>query len=148
MSRVRARLLIFIFIQFIAIAGVSAQTGDPRARDDEWKGYKIPAADFKRNVVNKTVLFRVPAAWERAGQTEFKGPHETELRVIVEKVPDGIPLVSYTNAVLQGLRNVPGGADSLTLTHFDRLRPLGRPRRACTRYAEKKQLDHLRKFIL
>ncbi len=115
MSRVRARLLISIFIQFIAIAGVSAQTVDPRARDDEWKGYKIPAADFKRNVVNKTVLFRVPAAWERGGQTEFKGPHETELRVIVEKVPDGIPLVSYTNAVLQGLRSVPGGADSLTV---------------------------------
>lgn len=112
MSRVRARLLISIFIQFIAVAGVSAQTVDPSARDAEWKGYKLPAVD---SVVNKTVLFRVPAAWERGGYTEFKGPHETQLRVIVEKVPDGIPLVSYTNAVLQGLRNVPGGADSLTV---------------------------------
>lgn len=115
MSRVRASLLIFIFFQFIAAAGVCAQTVDPQARDAEWKGYKIPAVDFKRTVVNKTVLFRVPAAWERGGSTEFNGPHETQLRVIVEKVPDGIPLVSYTNAVLQGLRNIPGGADSLTV---------------------------------
>lgn len=115
MTRVRASLLIAILIQLFGVASVSAQTVDPRAREAEWKAYKLPAVDFTRSVVNKTVLVRVPTAWERGGYMEFKGPHETQLRVIVEKVPDGIPLVSYTNAVLQGLRNVPGGADSLTV---------------------------------
>jgi Tfp pilus assembly protein PilF len=115
MSRLRASLLVSMLIQLIGVGVVSAQTVDPRARDNEWKSYKLPAADFTRTVVNKTVLFRVPSTWQPVGYMEFKGPQETQLRVIVEKVPDGIPLVSYTNAVLQGLRNIPGGADSLTV---------------------------------
>jgi tetratricopeptide (TPR) repeat protein len=114
MLRVCSSLLIFVFIQVIGVTFASAQAIDPRAREAEWKGFKLPPAEFTRAVVNKTVLFRAPAGWEHRGYQEFKGPHETQLRVIVEKVPSGIPLKSYTNAVLQGLRNVAGGADSLT----------------------------------
>jgi tetratricopeptide (TPR) repeat protein len=116
MPRACVRLLILLLVQLAAASVVSAQTADPQARESEWRGYKLPAAEFARFVgATKIVLFRAPASWERAGYLQFKGPHDAELRVIVEKVPDGVPLKSYTNAVLQNLRNVPGGADSLTV---------------------------------
>jgi hypothetical protein len=111
------RLLILLFVQLAAGSVASAQNADPQARNAEWKSYKLPEAEFSRFLgTSKIVTFRAPASWEQAaGYLQFKGPHESELRLIVETVPDGIPLKSYTNAVLQGLRNIPGGADSLTV---------------------------------
>src|SRR5947207_4374473 len=116
MPRACVRLLLLL-LHLAAGSVALAQTADPQARDVEWKSYKLPAAEFSRFVgATKIVTFRAPASWEHAaGYLQFKGPHDAELRVVVEKVPDGLPLKSYTNAVLQNLRNVPGGADSLTV---------------------------------
>jgi tetratricopeptide (TPR) repeat protein len=117
MTRACVRLLILFLVQLAAGSVASAQTADSQARDAEWKSYRLPAAEFSRFLgATKIVTFRAPASWEQAaGYLQFKGPHESELRLVVEKVPDGIPLKSYTNAVLQSLRNIPGGADSLTV---------------------------------
>ncbi|HXF40123.1 MAG TPA: transglutaminase domain-containing protein [Blastocatellia bacterium] len=117
MPRAFVRLLIVILIQLAAGSIASAQTADPKTRDAEWKSYKLPEAEFSRFLgVTKIVTFRAPASWEQsAGFLQFKGPHESELRLIVEKVADGIPLKSYTNAVLHNLRDIPGGSDSLTI---------------------------------
>jgi Flp pilus assembly protein TadD len=111
------KLLILLVCQFAAGSIASAQTADAQARESEWRNYKLPPAEFSRFVdASKIVLFRAPAGWQRsAGYLSFKGPHDAELRVVVEKIADGIPLKSYTNAVLQNLRNIPGGADSLTV---------------------------------
>src|SRR5215471_16240314 len=109
--------LLYVFFFLLAAASVVlAQTVDPRARESEWRDYKLPPVEFARYVAaNKIVMFRAPATWQRIGPLQFKGPFDTELKIIVEKVPDGIPLKSYTNAVLHQLRNLPGGADSLTI---------------------------------
>ena len=111
------RLLILLLVQLAAGSAVLAQAADPQARESEWKNYKLPSAEFSRFVgATKIVSFRAPANWTRsAGYLQFKGPHDAELTVMVEKVPDGIPLKSFTNAVLQNLRNIPGGSDSLTV---------------------------------
>jgi hypothetical protein len=117
MPRTFARLLVLFIVQLAAVSITSAQTADPQARESEWKNYKLPPAEFSRFVdASKIVFFRAPATWERvAGYLSFKGPHDAELKVIVEKISDGMPLKSYTNAVLQNLRNIPGGSDSLTV---------------------------------
>src|SRR5215475_7112818 len=116
MLRQCKKLLYLILFLLAAASIVSAQTVDPRTRESEWRNYKLPSVEFARYVAsNKIVMFRAPATWERSGNLQFKGPFETELKVIVEQVPDGIPLKSYTNAILHQLRNLPGGADSLTV---------------------------------
>lgn len=117
MPRAFVRLLILLLIQLAAGSVASAQIADPQARESEWKSYKLPSAEFVRFVgATKIVTFRAPASWERAaGFLQFKGTHDAEMKVVVEQVPDGIPLKSYTNAVLQSLRNLPGGSDSLTV---------------------------------
>src|SRR6185503_11710531 len=113
----RLRILLIVCIIHLATGfSALAQTADPQSRESEWKRYKLPAAEFSRFVApTRIVSFRAPAGWERSGLLQFKGPHESNLQVLLEKVPDGIPLKSFTNAVLQNLRNIPGGADSLTV---------------------------------
>lgn len=117
MITTRVRLLVVLLVQLAAGSQAVAQTADPQARESEWKNYKLPAVEFTRFVgATKIVSFRAPASWERSpGYLQFKGPHDAELTLVVEKVPDGIPLKSFTNAVLQNLRNIPGGSDSLTV---------------------------------
>jgi tetratricopeptide (TPR) repeat protein len=114
MFKPRVRFLTCILIQLISATLASAQVLDQNTREAEWKAYTLPQVDFTRTILNKAVLFRAPAAWVHGGSMVFTGPHDTQLTVIIEKVPDGIPLKSYTNAMLQGLRTIPGGADSLT----------------------------------
>ena len=117
MTTARVRLLVVLLVQLAAGSVAAAQTADPQARESEWKKYKLPAVEFTRFIgATKIVSFRAPTSWERSpGYLQFKGPHDAELILVVETVPDGIPLKSYTNAVLQNLRNIPGGSDSLTV---------------------------------
>lgn len=114
MPRARVKLLLFLLVHLLTVVGVLAQTTE-QPRDSEWKNHKLPAVEFARYVdLEKVVMFRVPATWETMGPLRFRGPEGSELRVVVEKFPDGAPLKSYTNALLQSLRNLPGGADAVT----------------------------------
>jgi tetratricopeptide (TPR) repeat protein len=99
-----------------AIVTGFAQGLEPQSRDAEWNSYKLPAVEFNRYLdPEKAVLFRVPASWEAVGSMRFRGPYDSQLQILVEKIPDGIPLKGYTNAVLQNLRSLPGGADALSV---------------------------------
>ncbi|PYS73349.1 MAG: hypothetical protein DMF73_06090, partial [Acidobacteria bacterium] len=44
----------------------------------------------------------------------FTGPYSALLQVSIAKIPNGLPLQSYTAEILQQLRNLPGSADSLS----------------------------------
>ena len=114
MPRARARLLLlFLLVHLMIAASVRAQTGE-QPRDAEWRNHKLPPVEFARYVdAEKVVMFRVPANWEPAEALRFTGPSGVELRVVIEKFPDGAPLKSFTNALLQTLRGLPGGADAL-----------------------------------
>ncbi len=94
-----------------------AQNPNVVAREAEWRSYKLPESDFVRHVnASHSVLFRAPVDWKQQGiGLSLTGPDSAELRVVVEEVSDGIPLKSYVAAMLQGLRDLPGGADSITV---------------------------------
>jgi Flp pilus assembly protein TadD len=105
-----------VLITFVPLLNAFGQTADYERREAAWLKYELPQVEFARHVDNeKLILFRVPSSWHPSGYLQFKGPNDAELSVIVEKIPDGLGLRSYTNAVLQNLRNLPGGADSLTV---------------------------------
>jgi tetratricopeptide (TPR) repeat protein len=104
-----------LLVLLAPVATTHAQ--ETAARETEWQNHKLPASSFVRHVdSSKTVMFRVPSEWKQQGsEPRFSGPEGVELRFIVEKISDGMPLQSYVAAVLQRLRNLPGGADSLTV---------------------------------
>src|SRR5258708_6455538 len=103
----------------------NAQTAPLSSRDAEWKSYELPTSEFVRLVdESNAVLVRVPARWkkEEGGKTteqqaSFRcaGPHSSLLQISAEKIPDGLPLPDYIAAILQQLRNLSGGADSLVV---------------------------------
>ncbi|HWO00496.1 MAG TPA: transglutaminase domain-containing protein [Blastocatellia bacterium] len=117
MSRTRLRLLLVCsLVQLLSVVNVLGQTAEQQLRDAEWKNHKLPAVEFARYVdLDKVLLFRVPASWQQAGPLRFKGPHDSELQVLIERIPDGAPLKSLTNGILHNLRDLPGGADALTV---------------------------------
>jgi HEAT repeat protein len=86
-------------------------------REVEWRNYKLPATDFVRHVdASHSVLFRAPIDWKQQGvDLNLKGSDSANLRVVVDEVAEGVPLKSYVTALLQGLRDLPGGADSITV---------------------------------
>jgi Flp pilus assembly protein TadD len=91
-----------------------AQNANTGAREDEWQGYKLPASNFIRLTDStKALAFRVPIEWKQQGsELNFEGP-DAELKIVIEKIPDGIPLRAYVAALVQGLRGLPGGPDAL-----------------------------------
>jgi Tfp pilus assembly protein PilF len=112
----RPRLIPLVLISFVPLLSAFGQNADYERREAAWSKYELPQVEFTRQVDNeKVILFRVPSSWQQDGYLQFKGPNEAELRVVVEKIPDGLGLRSYTNALLQNLRDLPGGADSLTV---------------------------------
>ena len=109
--------LSLLFAIFCLCGQSLAQNPNVVAREAEWRNYKLPASDFVRHVdASQSVLFRAPADWKQQGiGLNLTGPDSAELRVVVEEVADGVPLKSYVSALLQGLRDLPGGADSITV---------------------------------
>lgn len=93
-------------------------------RAAEWKSHALPTSEFNRLVDEENgVILRVPASWKKEevatpkGQEKsyrFNGPYSAMLQVSIGKIPNGLPLQSYTAEILQQLRNLPGSADSLT----------------------------------
>ena len=108
-----------------SVASAQAQLTPAQAREAEWKSYILPQTNFARQVSpEKQFLFRVPADWKQLGdQLVFNGPHASFIRVTVQKVPDGYPFQEYFAAVLQGVRDVPGAAET-TLTRKTQLQDL------------------------
>ncbi len=116
MPRTFIRAALAVALTLLAFsAGAYAQ--DSVAREAEWRAYKLPTSNFVRYVdPSKTIMFRVPAGWQQQGaEPIFKGPEETHLQLVIEKVPDGIPLQALVAGALQNLRNLPGGPDSLKI---------------------------------
>jgi tetratricopeptide (TPR) repeat protein len=111
-----SRLTGLLLLCLMAPAAARAQASDPKAREQQWNGYTLPSVEFTRYAdPSRVLMFRVPAAWAQDGFFHFKGPHDSELTIMIEKVPDGVPLTSFANAVTQNLRGLPGGADALTV---------------------------------
>ncbi|HEU4387887.1 MAG TPA: hypothetical protein VFV34_08825, partial [Blastocatellia bacterium] len=114
------RLPGLVLLHLLVVFAASAQSGDPQARDREWKSYKLPPVEFARYVdPTRVVMFRVPKDWQQAGFRRFKGPQGSELALVIEKIPDGAPLASLTNGVLQSLRGLPGADETFTLRHTE-----------------------------
>jgi tetratricopeptide (TPR) repeat protein len=99
--------------------------GSSVERAREWKSYALPTSEFTRLVDEENgVVVRVPANWKtetvarRQGQEKsysFTGPNAAVLQISVEKIPSGLPLQSYSAAILQQLRDLPGSGDSLSV---------------------------------
>src|SRR5215471_630002 len=116
------RLLVLPLIVFCFSLPSRAQNESDRIaqREAEWQSYQLPASDFIRHLDStKSVLFRAPADWRQQDSSTFGGPDGTVLKVLVEQIPDGIPLADYVASVLQGLRSLPGGADSIVIRHSE-----------------------------
>jgi tetratricopeptide (TPR) repeat protein len=111
------RVVLALILCLFAIEG-RAQTGDPKARAAEWQSYKLPASPFARytNTDEALLIFRAPVEWKRQGeQLLFTIADDAQLRVVIDKVPDGLPLRGYVASLLESLRKLPNDADSLTV---------------------------------
>jgi hypothetical protein len=87
-------------------------------REAEWNQHPAPQSTFVRQTdPTKVVLFQVPSDWEQGHSDKlvFNGPHGTTLNIIIDKIPDGIPLRDYVSSLTQTLRSLPDGADSLVV---------------------------------
>lgn len=97
-------------------AATSAQSRSAEEREAEWNAYALPSSAFSRQTdPAKSIVFRVPVDWKQQGQLSFNGPEGSQLRIIIEDIPDGIPLKAYLAALLKGLHDIPGGPDALTI---------------------------------
>jgi tetratricopeptide (TPR) repeat protein len=87
-------------------------------RETEWDQYVLPQSNFVRQTdPTNAVLFQIPSEWKRqqSDKLTFAGPHGAKLSVIIEKIPDGMPLRDYVSAMTQQLRSLPDSADSLVV---------------------------------
>lgn len=98
-----------------ALVSANAQVSRLQARETEWKNYALPQTNFARRInADPKLLFRVPADWKQQGEElTFTGPHSASLSVTGQKIPEGYPLDDYVASMLQALRDMVGGAESL-----------------------------------
>src|SRR5215211_1346599 len=104
----------FLFV--LCVTAISdAQNGS--LREVQWQNYKLPATEFTRVIApTKTLIFRVPVGWKRQGETlVFSGGDNTVLNVAITEIPEGIGLKNYVASILQGLHNIPGGIEGLSV---------------------------------
>lgn len=109
-------------------------------RDAEWNHYVLPQSMFVRQTVPDIALvFQVPSEWKRQ-QTDnlnlpdkttssgsdkpdssgpkrlnFSRPNGVTLGVIIQKIPDGITVRDLASAMIQPLRSLPDGGDSMVV---------------------------------
>ncbi|MEW6125811.1 MAG: transglutaminase domain-containing protein [Acidobacteriota bacterium] len=116
MSRNLYRFCAAFFLFLWCFTAISdAQESNLRAT--EWQNYQLPATEFKRIVTpEKNLVFRVPANWQQQGQAlAFSTADQVQLQVVIETIPEGISLKQYLLSLVQGLRNIPGGTDALSV---------------------------------
>ena len=113
----RKLLLLLLLLFGCAAAPASAQVTPQQEREAEWKAYSLPQTNFVRQMdADKHFIFRVPANWQRQQGSDltFTGPHNSRLAVIVEKIPDGIPLQDYFGSILRQVRDTPTADTPIT----------------------------------
>jgi hypothetical protein len=116
----RAFVLSLIALCFSAAGRAQNESNRIAEREAEWQSYQLPAVDFVRYLDStKSLLIRVPADWKQQDSTTFNAPDGAVLMVSVHAIPDGAPLADYLAGVLQGMRSVPGGADSIVIRHTE-----------------------------
>lgn len=111
------KLLLLVFCLFCCVVpSAKAQLTALQAREAEWKNYSLPQTNFTRQTnADKEFVFRVPADWKQEGtELTFNGPHSSQIKVSVQKVPDGYPLTDYVGSILQVVRSAPGVEGTLT----------------------------------
>ncbi len=113
------RKLLFSFCLVLcgALVTTLAQESDRSiAREAEWKGYQVPEANFVRQTAKeKNFIFRVPAEWKKEGDSlVFQGPHSAKIKVIVETIPDGLPLPDYVAAIMRLVDGMAGSGEVLS----------------------------------
>ena len=111
----RKLLLLVVCLFCCVVPSVNAQLTALQARESEWKNYSLPQTNFTRQTnADKEIVFRVPADWEQQGPELFTGPHSSEIKVFIDKVPDGYPLPDFVGSVLRVVRSYPGVEAPLT----------------------------------
>src|SRR5690242_17562576 len=94
-----------------------AQQPRVQEREVEWQSYVLPKTNFARKTdPDKNVVFRVPADWQQEGESlNFKGPHESSLKILIQKIPEGYPLDDLFGATLQVVKDRLGNSDELII---------------------------------
>ena len=111
----------YIFKPCIVLALIlccfAADSRAQNPRETEWQNYKLPSSDFARYTdANKVIVFRVPVEWKQQGASLiFKGADDVELRVGIDKIPEGISLRGYVASFLQGIRRFSTDSDEVTV---------------------------------
>jgi tetratricopeptide (TPR) repeat protein len=105
----------FTFLLLVCLGATSASGQNERVqlREAQWDAYSIPKTNFFRQIgPDKDFLLRVPVDWKRTDEPfTFEGPHKSKFRIVVEKIPDGIPLQDYVGAVMRLLKDAPGSSE-------------------------------------
>ena len=107
-------IILFSFV----CPNVCTQQSRVAERVAEWNQYLLPQSTFVREVdASRVLLFEVPFDWNRQKPDElvFKGPKGATLSVIVQKIPDGLPLRDYVSDLMRQLSRVPDSADSMVV---------------------------------
>ena len=109
------KIILLLISLFVTCVVSNAQVNRLQARDAEWKSYQLPKTNFARHMSpEKEFIFRVPADWKQQGtELNFAGPHNSELQVLVHKVPDGYPLQDFFGTIVQTVRDTPGASETV-----------------------------------
>ena len=95
---------------------LNAQVANLQEREAEWKSYSLPQTNFTRHVTAaKNLVFHMPADWKQTGTDvlTFTGPHEAQISVYTQTVPDGYPLTDYVARFLKDVESLTDSAEPI-----------------------------------
>ena len=115
MKHLTIRRLVSTLVWLLCLSGAALSQKDKVSqREAEWLSYRLPKTNFVRQTdAKKLVTYWTPEEWHDKGDRTFNGPEGTALKLIVEAVPDGIPMSTVLASMMQSLQSLPGIADSL-----------------------------------
>ena len=118
MRKLSLTLVSFAVLIFVSAPQTAAQQTRVPEREAEWNQYVLPQSTFMRQTDEATtVLLQIPSDWKRqqSENLSFATPQGATLTLFIGKIPDGLPLRDYVAAVMQPLRGLPDGADSMVV---------------------------------
>lgn len=117
MKRSLRHWIALAFILCLFAAESRAQSADVAAREADWQNYKLPSSDFARYTdPMKVIAYRVPVEWKQQEEGQvFVSGDGVELKVVLDEIPEGVPLRSYVASVLQGVRQAAIGSDEVVV---------------------------------